>query len=215
MASLFTALNQFHYGQDSNSNLEVRLIEKNGIPQSEIAFCMEDEGLSAVLTSDDRLFLQMSKNGVLGSYEISSDQKIQAQLIKIQENSASLCFLMDDVKQEWNQAKLIANEKQITWFAIASPSDDPDTSIQFRTSVEDEDSVCRIAFNKKLYRWTDAYESYDNSYLVSEIMTKSKGIIREDMTTEIVCEMFQITKEQLEEIPALLIAKSKKSPQMK
>ena len=211
MKNVYTLLKEYDPSIESNADLATCEVSEPFSEGLEIRFNEPISGLELVLYN--KVFtLSSTTNGIKRSYNFVENQRLRTQAITLADENKKVEFYYSDEDNCWRDAFLKVKEEIITQFSIMKAEDDPDDFIHYNDQIAEESKHISLAFDKRLFRWSSAHESYDNSHLVSEIMCHSQGIIREDMSTEIVCEMFQITKEQLAEIPLLLVAKSSFTP---
>lgn len=202
MTKLYDNLKAYNPELKSGSVLITREINDTFTNGEEILFSNSEKGLEVCLRNNV-LQIASTSNGIKRSYKFIENQALRSQSISLVDEHKELEFLYSQLDDSWRDAFLKVKDEIVTHFSIMNPDDNPDDYIK----LNDED-----AFNRRLYRWSSGHESHENSSLVSEIMQYSKGIIREDMSAEIVCEMFGITKQELAEIPTLLIEKSRLLP---
>lgn len=213
MKSIYKSLKEFDPNDDTNACIVKRDVEKLFTEGTEITFIDSSEA-AEVKVINDCITLSKTSNGIKSEYAFARDLTLVQQSISMTAEQKTLDFLYSESSNCWHN--IILEYKDVVhtaFYTLSENGNDPDDFVFYQNGATEEKEP--LAFNRKIYRWASGHESYENSYLVSEIMQHSRGIIREDMSTEIVCEMFQITKEQLAEIPALLMTKSKQSPQMK
>lgn len=207
MKNIYQSLKEFDPRNDTTARIVQRDIEKLFAEGTEITFIDSSED-AKIEVYKDCVTLSKTSSGIKSEYAFARDQKLVRQSISLIEENKTLDFLYSESSNCWHNVVLEHKDVlQTSFYVLTEGDNEPDDFVFY-----EQDASEPLAFNGRIYRWASGQESYENSHLVSEIMQYSKGIIREDMSAEIVCEMFGITKQELAEIPTIIVEKSKLLP---
>ena len=209
MKNIYQSLLDYTPIGQSESNLALSSHESTEFIRNSpvIQFTDNENGVEASLYTSRRLTLsRMVGSTKKASYDFLQNGTLIAQKITLldQDKEIKIEYLAES--QKWFDVFLDVGNEVNEWYRLSPTNPDPEEHIWYNGDPKNN-PPSGLPFDGKINRWDGGHGTYNQSHHVAEVMRQSEGILFEDLDQAKVCDMFNITQEELLALPALLVQK--------